>query len=107
MQRVFAEGDQVIAISADDDTIALNGEIVPGQAAATAAEPPLELKVERTLVIGWNVMAPLVLQELGRYVAPGSEVRVLFDPTRTEPAPRAVAVENMAARLLYLLYSEI
>ena len=100
MQRVFAEGDQVIAISADDDTIALNGEIVPGQAAATAAEPPLELKVERTLVIGWNVMAPLVLQELGRYVAPGSEVRVLFDPTRTEPAPRAVAVENMAIELV-------
>lgn len=100
MQRVFADGDQVIAISADDDTVVLNGEIVPGQAAATASEPPLELKVERTLVIGWNAMAPLVLRELDRYVASGSEVRVLFDPARTGMAPRAAAVENMAIDLV-------
>ncbi|MCX6410936.1 MAG: hypothetical protein NTZ81_01020, partial [Actinobacteria bacterium] len=100
MQRVFADGDQVIAISADDDTVVLNGEIVPGQAAATASEPPLELKVERTLVIGWNAMAPLVLRELDRYVAPGSEVRVLFDPARTGMAPSDAAAENMTIELV-------
>ena len=100
MQRVFADGDQVIAISADDDTVMLDGEIVPGQAAAIASEPPLELKVERTLVIGWNAMAPLVLRDLDRYVAPGSEVRVLFDPARTGMAPRAAAVENMVIDLV-------
>ena len=100
MQRVFADGDQVIVISADDDTVVLNGEIVPGQVAATASEPPLELKVERTLVIGWNAMAPLVLRELDRYVAPGSEVRVLFDPARTGMAPSDAAAENMAIELV-------
>ena len=96
MQRVFVEGDQVIAISADDDTIVLNGEIVPGQAAATAAEPPLELKIERTLVVGWNSMGPLILRELDRYVASGSSVRVLIDPERTGFARRVSELENMA-----------
>ena len=102
MQRVFAEGDQVIAISADDDTVVLDGEIVAGQAAATASEPPLELKVERTLMIGWNAMAPLVLRELDRYVAAGSSVRVLFDPERIDRTPVVDAVEHMAIDLVEL-----
>ena len=90
------------AISADDDTVVLDGEIVAGQAAATASEPPLELKVERTLMIGWNAMAPLVLRELDRYVAAGSSVRVLFDPERIDRTPVVDAVEHMAIDLVEL-----
>jgi hypothetical protein len=88
MMRVFAEGDQVIAISADDDTVKLDGEVIAGQAAASASEPPLELKVEHTLVVGWNAMGPRILNELERYVSAGSTVRVLLDPARTDGASR-------------------
>lgn len=96
MLRVFEEGDQVIAISADDDTVVLNGEIVAGQAAATASEPPLELKVEHTLIVGWNAMGPRILDELEKYVSAGSTVRVLLDPARTAGVSRATALESLA-----------
>lgn len=91
MLRVFAEGDQVIAISADDDTVKLDGEVIAGQVAAAASEPPLELKVEHTLVVGWNAMGPRILNELERYVSAGSTVRVLLDASRTAGVSRVAA----------------
>jgi len=96
MARVFEDGDQVIAISADDDTVVLSGEVIAGQPAPVTSEVALAPKVEHTLVIGWNPIATLVLSELDRYVLPGSQIRVLVDPTRIEGTPELISAINTA-----------
>ena len=83
MDRVFAVGDRVIAISADDDTIRLRGD-VEAVAVGAHVERAIEPVCESTLLIGWNDLAPTILSELDRYVLPGSEVRLLVDPTCVE-----------------------
>lgn len=90
MDTVFREGDRVIAISEDDDTIILSGprpeEPRPVALSdygireeAICSRRPSVRTPERTLVLGWNWRAIAVLNELDRYVAPGSEVTVVAD----------------------------
>jgi ion channel POLLUX/CASTOR len=78
MQTRIAAGDQVIAISEDDDTIVLSKSAAPvidRRAIVNGAKT--EAAPERTLLLGWNEKAEAIIQELDNYVAPGSEVVVL------------------------------
>src|SRR5512136_504990 len=55
LDTVIAPGDQVMAISKDDDTVRLSGLFnVPLQADAIATAQPHVRKPERTLILGWN-----------------------------------------------------
>jgi len=78
LDRVFATGDHVIAISEADDTLIPDGkppEIAMAQVVAHAPDhvhPP-----ERTLVLGTSARLPLVLSELDAYVTPNSEVVIV------------------------------
>lgn len=80
METPIGPGDQVIAISEDDDTVILSGlaqdrlQIVAGVIQAGQPVPPA---AERTLILGWNWRAPMIINELDHYVAPGSEITVV------------------------------
>lgn len=81
MDTRFEPGDKVIAISADDDTVKLSGlNTHPIQTAALRtnghAAPP---KPEKSLLLGWNLRAGIILKELDAYVAKGSVVTVVAD----------------------------
>jgi ion channel POLLUX/CASTOR len=79
MDRVIAAGDQVIAISEDDDTIEVTSP--PAKVALDAVqrvEPPPP-SPERTLIIGWNTKGEKIVRELDAYVAAGSETIVLSE----------------------------
>ncbi len=78
MDAEVGAGDQVIAISEDDDTIRLSrsGPAAIDEAAIVFGEPRPP-QAEKTLILGWNPMAPLLLRELEHYVAAGSEARVV------------------------------
>ncbi len=78
MDTVIQPGDQIIAISADDDTIhysptneqaILKEAIQPGN-----AEPNHE---EHALILGWNQIGPHILNELDNYVPDGSSVSIV------------------------------
>ncbi len=80
MDTVIHQGDQLLAISEDDDTVRVSGRdewgidealIKPGK----DAKP----KKERSLILGWNWRAPLIMAELDRYVSRGSLVNVLCE----------------------------
>ena len=85
--HVFAAGDQVIAISEDDDTIRLDGRPAPLDPALVAPIPARVVPTpERTLVLGGGSPRLVhVLQELDQYVGAGSftlvvgELPVSFD----------------------------
>lgn len=76
METVILRGDQIMAIAEDDDTVRLS---TPGQADTsairTAGERPAN--PERTLILGWNDKAEMIVRELDNFVPAGSEVTVI------------------------------
>ena len=78
MDTVIQDGDQVIAIAEDDDKVIYtplaNYEI---DQAAIAQNANLQPSPERTLILGWNERAPMIVHEMDYYVAPGSEIKVV------------------------------
>lgn len=78
MDYVIKPGDKVIAITEDDDTLVVSkntnynikdGAIVSGESAKPGAE--------RTLLLGWNLRAEIIIRELDNYVGQGSYMKVV------------------------------
>ena len=79
MDEKLQAGDRVIAVSQDDDSIALSGS-TPSIDQSAIVEGAVEpAKPESTLVLGWNWRAPLVLNGLDTYVAPGSTLLLVTE----------------------------
>jgi voltage-gated potassium channel Kch len=80
MDTQFVLGDEVIAISEDDDTIRLTAVTQPSinEQAIQIASPDAP-KPERTLILGWNQRAPTIIEELDNYVGPDSVVTVVAE----------------------------
>ncbi|MBL9004441.1 MAG: NAD-binding protein [Myxococcales bacterium] len=84
MDTVIEADDRVIAIAQDDDTIHVLDRS-PAELAKAVDEsairdtPPLTHAAERTLILGWNRRAPLILCELDQYMVPGSELSLVSD----------------------------
>jgi len=79
MDAVFERGDQVIAITEDDDTLVLRSDAGGGlpDTSALSHRERLPPAPERILVLGWNGKAQAIIEELDNYVAPGSETIVI------------------------------
>ncbi|HYU33374.1 MAG TPA: potassium transporter TrkA [Thermoanaerobaculia bacterium] len=93
MDTRIAAGDKVIAISADDDTVRLSGRTgdwtdLEGRleidAAAIHSAPVAERRPERTLLLGWNERGATIINELDKYVAPGSELVLVASVERLD-----------------------
>lgn len=95
LDTVIGEGDRIIAISEDDDTIVLSGLSDVGiREEAIHSRRPAEAKPERTLILGWNWRAPAIVSELDCYVAPGSEVTIVADCDAEHEIARLCRVAN-------------
>jgi voltage-gated potassium channel Kch len=86
MDTRIAAGDKVIAISEDDDTVKLSDKIgdftdlerrLEIDAAAIHDARVSAKRPERTLLLGWNERGATIVNELDRYVAPGSELTLV------------------------------
>ena len=80
MDTIFNEGDSVIAISEDDDTVKANGKqgvTIEEQFFSSLNET--DVQVEKTLILGWNEKGYRIIEELDNYVAPGSEVLIVAE----------------------------
>jgi ion channel POLLUX/CASTOR len=101
MDTRIETGDQIIAISADDDTIHLSSltefKITPG---AIHSTPPAPREPERTLILGWNRRAPLIIDYLDAFVAPGSELQVVADVDHLEDEVAAKAGKTTNQKLI-------
>ncbi len=87
MDTRIGQGDQVIAISEDDDAVRLSGlEGIPVVEEAIRLGRPAESRPEHTLILGWNRRVPMIVRELDAYVAPGSTVTVVADCPGAEEA---------------------
>jgi ion channel POLLUX/CASTOR len=80
MDTVIAAGDRLIAISEDDDTIRLAEKpLPPADESAIRKAAAAKRSPERTLVLGWNQRAPVIIRELDAYVPSRSAVTVVSD----------------------------
>lgn len=78
MAKVIQPGDCLIGITEDDDTL-----IVSGKTDYQIEENTIQRRIEKesglksVLIIGWNHRAKTIIQELDKYVDPGSLVQVV------------------------------
>jgi voltage-gated potassium channel Kch len=79
MDTTFGSGDQVIAITEDDDTLVLRADAGGGlpDTSTLSHRERLPSAPERILMLGWNGKAQAIIEELDNYVAPGSETIVI------------------------------
>lgn len=78
MDTVFKEGDRVIGITEDDDTLVPNApDVISMDESRVVYTEPDTQRQEQILIIGWNQRAKYIIQELDYYVAPGSTVKVV------------------------------
>ena len=91
MDTRIEEGDQIFALSADDDTIRLSNLSLPpiNEAAIRSDRRALEPKPEKCLILGWNRSGTTIVHELDNYVTKGSQVTVVADIYNIEKQIRA------------------
>ena len=78
METPIGNGDALIVISEDDDTIRLSGLTdYKVESSAIQETAPKPSSAERTLMLGWNERATSIIRELDNYVAPNSAVTVV------------------------------
>lgn len=92
-------GDRLVVVAEDDSTI---GQLELDGAAEPASNSLRTRRVgpDRTLILGWSDLGPLVLEELDRFVAPGSSVHVAVVE---EYVPAAVVRGSVELRNLELI----
>ena len=78
MGTLLIAGDQIIAISEDDDTLVPSKTAPPAPDTSCIVEgSKTEPVPERTLILGWNEKTEAVIRELDNYVAAGSKITVI------------------------------
>lgn len=78
MSRVLQEGDQLIGITEDDDTMIISERVkFEIDESRIEEEKRQEVGDEAILIIGWNHRAKSVIKELDGYVKPGSTIKVV------------------------------
>ena len=79
MDTIFKEGDKIIGITEDDDTLVANHEPMDMEAheSKIVYTEPVPQEPEKLLVVGWNNRARYIIRELDNYVPHGSEVKIV------------------------------
>lgn len=92
---------KAILIAEDDERI----QIAPQPELSTAEVPPIgddqRHEPERTLMLGWNRRAPIIVVELARYMPAGSIITIAADTPQIEQDVARLALEdtNLQAEL--------
>ncbi len=81
VDTVMEEGNSIIAISEDDDTIILSGnnDYKIDENAIVSFNENSHAEKEKTLILGWNNRGCTIISELNNYVADGSEITIVSD----------------------------
>lgn len=98
MDYIIQEGDKIIAITEDDDTLVVSQEksLVPNEEAIVALNSHA-VESEKILMLGWSKRGFLIIQEMDRYVGPGSYMKVVssFDTAEESIVEMAKTLHNI------------
>jgi voltage-gated potassium channel Kch len=102
MERLIVEGDRLVVVSQDDDTITPEDPPASVREDLIVSREQAPAQPDATLVLGWNSRTPLLLVELDKYVAPGSRLKVIAQARGIDLASE---VESVGRRLKNLQLS--
>ena len=95
MDSLIQPGDQLICISADDDTILYSASPdTPAIESIQSAPQPISVTKERLLLLGWNDYGATILRELDNYVGYGSQITIVADETFQEKVSTCTRLKN-------------
>lgn len=77
MDTVIENGDRIIAIAEDDSTLKVSSSNPPIDMSVLATRPETSSAPERTLLLGWNERATILVRELDNYVQKGSRLKIV------------------------------
>ncbi len=82
---VLSEGDEILAITEDDDTIILSeiSDYKINKDVVIHTEAKSLVRKEHNVILGWNKRAEIIIRELDEYVAKGSEIDIISDLEET------------------------
>ncbi|HWQ97581.1 MAG TPA: potassium transporter TrkA [Clostridia bacterium] len=90
MSTALQSGDEIIAVTADDDTLLLNGKAPSFDERLFSGKSAAAAKPESILILGWNENAERIIEELDHYVADDSRITVVSDLPDAKPGVRFV-----------------
>lgn len=100
MDTIIENGDKIIAITEDDESLMVSDKAVPApDKSAVRDGQRTPAGKERTLVLGWNEKGPMIITELDNYVGEGSEILVVSDNGSAKE--EAESIELNKQRLTY------
>jgi ion channel POLLUX/CASTOR len=102
MDTVINQGDKIIAIAEDDETLVVS-QAQPASvdtSMISVSEIPVAA-AERTLILGWNNRGEIILREMNNYVVPGSEV-VIVSHAEEPDSLKAIKAEFKNLSLTYI-----
>jgi ion channel POLLUX/CASTOR len=77
---MLGPGDRVVVIAEDDSVLeTAQASVGTVDEEAIASAPAADDRPRRVLILGWNSRSPIIVRELGEYLAPGSTVTVAAD----------------------------
>ncbi|MDQ6694119.1 MAG: potassium transporter TrkA [Chloroflexota bacterium] len=103
MSTRLAEGDKLIAISEDNGTVKVSSVAPEVQTGAIRSAEPVAVRPERTLLLGWNHRATGIINELDKYVGPGSSITVVAESSEAEAgiASRCKGLQHQEVEFRY------
>jgi len=103
MKTVVEKGDEVIAITEDDDTLIVdNGNNIRINREAINGNEVIKDDPDMTLVFGWNERAYTIIREMDSYSTPGSVLKVVSTYEIPENDRKKVDKEIKNLKIEYL-----
>lgn len=99
---IINKGDQIIALSEDDDTIIMDAKS-PEIIKNIIHHQPVEIATtEKILILSWNEEGFNIVRELNNYVKKGSEITIVCNCPEAEPLikEKAANFENISIEFL-------
>ncbi len=98
MNYIVRQGDQIIAITEDDDTMIVSPHPPKSPEVGVITGPRSEnMETERILLLGWNNRAMIIIREMDQYVAPGSYMKIVsaFENYKENILQMAATLNNL------------
>lgn len=92
---IVGAGDCAIGIAADDSVFVMDLVPDPWELGDIRVWESLDAKRERSLIVGWNLMAPIIIDEIETHVASNSELVVLIDGDLHDPGAVSAQIEEL------------
>jgi ion channel POLLUX/CASTOR len=104
MEMRLEPGDQIFALSEDDDTIRLSGmsHLPVEEGLIRSGREEHKSGPEKALIVGWNRSARTIVRELDAYVSKGSQVTVVADNERAEGEVKACMRQLVNQKVVFV-----